>query len=58
MEESASQAAWRIEHTIVTDQPIGADAVLEDHGQWMYTSLEDVCLYIDILEWFAIHSRK
>lgn len=51
MEESVTQVAWLIEHTTVTVQPIGAGKEEEDHGQWMCTSLENVCvcMYINLL---------
>ena len=42
--ENASQAAWRIVLTTDTDRPIAAGTVEEEHGQWMCTSLEDVCI--------------
>ena len=41
--ESATQAVWHTVRTIVMDLLIDVDEAEEDHGQWMYTSLEDVC---------------
>lgn len=43
MVESATQAVWHTVRTIVMDLLIDVDEAEEDHGQWMYTSLEDVC---------------
>lgn len=41
--ESATQAVWHTVRTIVMDLLIDVDEAEEDHGPWMYTSLEDVC---------------
>ena len=41
--ESATQAVWHTVRTIVMDLLIDVDEAEEDYGQWMYTSLEDVC---------------
>ena len=49
--ENVTQALQHLERTIDMDQPIDADAVLEDHGQWMCTSLENVCLCFE----FGLH---
>ena len=41
--ENATLAAWLIKHTTVTDQPIVAGEAEEGPGQWMCTSLDNVC---------------
>ena len=43
MVENVTPAFQRLKLIIDMGLPIGAQAALEDHGQWMCTSLENVC---------------
>ena len=51
MVENATQAAWLIEHTTVTDRPIVAGEEEEARGHWMCTSLDNVCLMLNGLNY-------
>ena len=45
--ENVTLAAWLIGHTTVTDRPIVAGEAEGGPGQWMCTSLDNVCLVLN-----------